>query len=216
MSLDLPPRPSLDHLRKRAKELLRHIRLHHPHATLADAQHALAREYGFTSWPKLKAHVEVAAAPQPPALTFDRFTAKARQALFFSRFEAAQSGSRTIEPEHVLLGLIRAGAGLKERLFDRVSLSLDGTRAEMMPAGRAGEELPPDISIPFGDQTKRIFHAAMEEADGLRHREIRLAHILLGILRQPDSAATPVLSRRGVRLESVREDIDRLLDEEPL
>jgi hypothetical protein len=25
---------------------------------LADAQHAIAREYGFASWPKLKAHVE--------------------------------------------------------------------------------------------------------------------------------------------------------------
>ena len=33
-----------------------------PAAQLADAQHALARDYGFASWPKLKAHVEASMA----------------------------------------------------------------------------------------------------------------------------------------------------------
>jgi hypothetical protein len=37
-----------------------------PDAQLADAQHALAREYGFASWPRLKAHVEGETAAQNP------------------------------------------------------------------------------------------------------------------------------------------------------
>jgi len=40
----------------------------------------------------------------PAPVTFQRYTDKARQALFFARYEASQLGSRTIEPEHVLLG----------------------------------------------------------------------------------------------------------------
>ena len=73
----LPPRPSLEQLRKQAKELLRgyrandaemlaRFRVHksklsgpagpHP-ASLADAQFVLAREHGFQSWPKLKRHI---------------------------------------------------------------------------------------------------------------------------------------------------------------
>src|SRR5207302_1073599 len=32
---------------------------------LADCQHALAREYGFASWPKLRAHVEALGAIDP-------------------------------------------------------------------------------------------------------------------------------------------------------
>ena len=54
----LPDRPSLEQLRKQAKETLASLRDANPSATLAAAQHALAREYGFESWPKLVHHVE--------------------------------------------------------------------------------------------------------------------------------------------------------------
>ena len=58
MSRHLPPRPNLDHLKKQAKDLLRHVQKRNPQWKLADALHAIAREYGFASWPKLKAHVD--------------------------------------------------------------------------------------------------------------------------------------------------------------
>ena len=54
MSHELPAKPNLEHLKKQAKELLRTM----PQGKLADAQHALAIEYGFATWAKLKAHVE--------------------------------------------------------------------------------------------------------------------------------------------------------------
>ena len=54
----LPERPSLEQLRKQAKEQLDTLRAADPSAKLAAAQHALAREYGFDSWPKLVHHVE--------------------------------------------------------------------------------------------------------------------------------------------------------------
>ena len=56
----LPPRPSLEQLRRQAKERARAT----PDAMLADAQFALAREYGFDSWPKLVHHVEALASPE--------------------------------------------------------------------------------------------------------------------------------------------------------
>lgn len=79
----LPTRPSIEQLRKQAKELIRAYRSgdptaltrlrthrsiisestrHHP-ATLADAQLVLAREHGFESWPKLKRHIRLTQRP---------------------------------------------------------------------------------------------------------------------------------------------------------
>jgi hypothetical protein len=58
MSRHLPPHPNLEYLKKQAKESLRDMRQRDPASKLADAQHAIARDYGFSSWPKLKAHVE--------------------------------------------------------------------------------------------------------------------------------------------------------------
>jgi hypothetical protein len=57
MCRQLPEHPSLEHLRKEAKQRLRTM----PHGKLADAQHTLANEYGFGTWAKLKTHVELLA-----------------------------------------------------------------------------------------------------------------------------------------------------------
>jgi hypothetical protein len=78
----LPSNPDLDHLKYQAKDLLRahaartpqvaqRLREFHPrfnraadatvfdaHLNLSDAQLAIAREYGFPSWAKLKKHIE--------------------------------------------------------------------------------------------------------------------------------------------------------------
>ena len=54
----LPDAPSLEWLRKQAKQRLALLREHDPATRLADAQLALAREYGFRSWRALKAHVD--------------------------------------------------------------------------------------------------------------------------------------------------------------
>jgi hypothetical protein len=58
MARDLPARPNLEHLKNQAKDRLGDLQRSDPRAQLADAQLALARDYGFASWPKLKAHVE--------------------------------------------------------------------------------------------------------------------------------------------------------------
>jgi hypothetical protein len=73
---ELPDRPDLDQLRRQARELLRAATHDEPGAvarlravsdrvTLSAAQLALAREYGYRSWPALKAEVERRRLSQP-------------------------------------------------------------------------------------------------------------------------------------------------------
>src|SRR5262245_40861664 len=54
----LPSRPSLEYLRKLAKDRLPALRDGTPDAKLADALLAVARDYGFSSWRALKAEVD--------------------------------------------------------------------------------------------------------------------------------------------------------------
>ena len=56
--LSLPDAPNLDWLRKQAKRRLDELRASNPDAQLADAQFELARQYGFSSWRTLKAHID--------------------------------------------------------------------------------------------------------------------------------------------------------------
>jgi ankyrin repeat protein len=57
-SASLPEAANLDWLRKQAKRQLRELRRSDPKAKLADAQFALAKQYGFSSWRALKAHID--------------------------------------------------------------------------------------------------------------------------------------------------------------
>lgn len=79
MSQRLPDLPNLDHLKKQAKAVLRICRVRNVRSQLADAQNAVARGYGFQSWPLLKAHVQSVrrsrgATTDPPArpMTYGR------------------------------------------------------------------------------------------------------------------------------------------------
>jgi ankyrin repeat protein len=80
VSASLPAAPSLEQLRKQAKDLLRahragdpdaavRVAAHHPQPDeplkLAGAQLVVAREHGFPSWPRLRAYVERVAAHGP-------------------------------------------------------------------------------------------------------------------------------------------------------
>src|SRR6266849_5015812 len=54
----LPDRPNLEYLKKLAKEKLQDLQRADASAQLADAQLAVAREHGFASWRKLRAHLD--------------------------------------------------------------------------------------------------------------------------------------------------------------
>jgi len=218
MSRDLPRRPSLEHLKKQAKLLLRQLKQHDPAARLTAAQHALALEYGFVSWRELKTHIQNIAAQEShapsTAFAFGRYTSKARLALFFSRDEAGKTGSAFIDPEHVLLGSIRAGRGLKGRIFERVHISLDAAREKVSGMVRAGESLPYSVEIPFSETTKKVLLAAAGEADGMGHGSIGIAHLLLGIINCKRSTARSLLTDWGMTAPRVRKDLAQLLNEE--
>jgi uncharacterized glyoxalase superfamily protein PhnB len=60
MPTALPSQPHIGWLKKTAKQRLAALRVTDPAAQLAQAQHDVAREYGFANWRALKAHVDTA------------------------------------------------------------------------------------------------------------------------------------------------------------
>jgi ATP-dependent Clp protease ATP-binding subunit ClpC len=137
---------------------------------------------------------------------FERYTESARRALFFSRYEASQLGSISIDPEHLLLGLLRDSRALSA--LTRVSP--EGLRQEIEKAVVFKEKLSTSVEIPFTDASKRVLQFAAEEADGLRHQHIGTEHLLLGLLREEHSAAAAALVAHGVRLSDVRQGVENL------
>jgi ClpA/ClpB-like protein len=220
MSSDLPSRPSLEYLKKLAKERLRELRTRNPSAKLADAQHAVAREHGFLNWSQLKevvnsfARLVSKASPETTAGLFPRFTTRAKQATFFSRFEAGQFGHLSIEPEHLLLGVVRARHGLAIPVSPAARLSLDDMRSNLRERRATGEPLETKVIIAFSDDTKRVIGLAAAEADRLHHDDIGTPHLLLGILGDERSLAASMLRDTGITVDAIRTRADEWMNEE--
>jgi ATP-dependent Clp protease ATP-binding subunit ClpC len=140
---------------------------------------------------------------------FERYTEKARRVIFFARYEASQFGAPAIEPEHLLLGLMREDKTLTGRFFPRAQVSIESIRKEIEGRTLLREKISTSVELPLAPETKRVLAYAHEESDRLQHRHIGTEHLLLGLLREDRSMAAEILYERGLRLNAVRDEIAR-------
>ncbi|MBA3322451.1 MAG: ATP-dependent Clp protease ATP-binding subunit [Pyrinomonadaceae bacterium] len=140
---------------------------------------------------------------------FERYTEKARRVIFFARYEASQFGAPAIEPEHLLLGLMREDKTLTARFLARAHASLEAIRKEIEGRATLREKISTSVELPLAPETKRVLAHAHEESDRLQHRHIGTEHLLLGLLREERSMAGEILLERGLRLAAVREEVAR-------
>src|SRR5262249_13612742 len=137
---------------------------------------------------------------------FQRYKERARRVIFVARYEAVQFGSRTIETEHLLLGLIHQDKNLIKGFLGDHSLTED-IRSEIERLSTIREKVSHSIDIPLSDQSKRILAYAVEEADLFSHPRIGTEHLLLAMLREEKCVAAQILNRRGLRLNKIRDEL---------
>jgi heme-degrading monooxygenase HmoA len=133
---------------------------------------------------------------------FERYDEASRRALFFARYEVAQLGGLTIEPEHLVLGILRGSAQ------DILRFASPGTTADtirnalQLPASQP--KVSTSVEIPFSQGTKDALLRAPIEADDLSNVFIRPEHIVLGILVKTSGEAARALNGAGVTVDAVR------------
>jgi ATP-dependent Clp protease ATP-binding subunit ClpC len=128
---------------------------------------------------------------------FERYTEKARRAIFFARYEASQFGATEIEPEHLLLGLLRDQQNMPQLTRDlRIDLET------MLPRNPA---ISTSVDMPLSHSAKICLAYAAEEAESSSDPHITPEHLVIGILTESESRAAQILNARGINREVVRE-----------
>ena len=145
---------------------------------------------------------------------FERYTEKARRVIFFARYEASQFGSPYIETEHLLLGLLREDKALTNR-FLRSHASVESIRKQIEGHTTIREKVSTSVDLPLSNECKRVLAYAAEEAERLSHKHIGTEHLLLGLLREEKCFAAEILMERGLRLPTIREELQRTTQEKP-
>ena len=137
---------------------------------------------------------------------FAQYTEQARRTIFFARYEASQFGTKAIESEHLLLGLMREHPRLAERLHRRDASAAE-IRKEIEKRKPPGPKTPTSVDLPLSKECKRALAFAADEAHRMKHQQIGNEHVLVGLLREEKCLAAELLRARGVDLEEARKDL---------
>ena len=137
---------------------------------------------------------------------WQRFTERARRAVFFAQGEAARLGDAYVSTEHMLLGLICEDDSFAVRILDKLGASRAGIRSEIeRQATRGDAKLGADMQLtPRG---KRTIDLAYEEAESIGSDFIGTEHLLLGLVREAEGLAGRVLAKLGIELEAARQEV---------
>lgn len=138
---------------------------------------------------------------------FERYTEKARRVIFFARYEASQFGSPEIEPEHLLLGLMRENRGIFKPAAGPSAPIFIEFRQLLEARTSRGAVISTSVDLPLSEDAKRALYVAAEEAQALSHQHIGSEHLLLGILRVDGSFAAQFLERQGMSAAALREEL---------
>src|SRR5687767_6850035 len=138
----------------------------------------------------------------------ENYDQKARQVIFFAQYEATHCGSHYVKPEHLLLGLIKADTELARRIFPGESSS-NKIREKVLARTAVAQKISTLIELPFSEESIQSLNLAAEESKLVSRSKVGPEDILVGLLRFEKSLAAEILLERGMKVESVRQEVNK-------
>ena len=135
-----------------------------------------------------------------------QFTPKVSEVLAFSREEAARLASRSVGPEHLLLGLLRQKEGPVIDVFQRLNLNTQSIKYALEQRVREDElQIPIHTNdLVLNERASNILKLAVLEARIERTPQVDQQHLLLAILHdQAMNGAREVLEQNEMNYEDV-------------
>ena len=135
----------------------------------------------------------------------ERFTQRASTAITKAHDAALGMGHSYVGTEHLLLGIIREGEGLGARILTDNALT-DAVLTRMVTE-TVGRGVPGAPEQGLSPRARHVIELAAEDANRLGHCYVGTEHILMGILREADSAGARIIVAAGGDLNKIYTDI---------
>ena len=133
-----------------------------------------------------------------------QFSPKVSEILAYSREEAARLASRSVGPEHLLLGLLRMNEGPVIDVFRRLNMNLQSVKTELENKVREDEIQRPIYTneLVLNEKASNILKLAVLEARIQRTTKVDEQHLLLAILHDSvNNGAKQILELNNMNYE---------------
>ena len=145
-------------------------------------------------------------------LMSNEFTQQVSDIVVYGKEEANRLQNDPIEPEHLLLGILRDGECKAAEILKSFYLDLKGIKNELeiqLREKSIQENYSQDIT--FSEEASKILTLSKLEAKLMNNEKVDTPHILLAIMRDNQNNAYKILDKNDVTYEKI---IDRLKQEE--
>jgi ATP-dependent Clp protease ATP-binding subunit ClpC len=140
---------------------------------------------------------------------YERFTHRARKVMQLANQEAQRFNHEHIGTAHILLGLVKEGAGVAASVLNNLDFDLRKIRLEvekLIQPDPSGEQAVMG-RLPHTASARKVIVSSVEEARSLNHNYVGTEHLLLGLLKQQEGVATQVFLSMRLKLETVRYEV---------
>ncbi len=140
-----------------------------------------------------------------------KFTTRAKKTIEIANDISLELGHNYIATEHILYGLVEEGAGIAAKVLENQGLAAENIEQKIEQL--IGRENPKSKSLGFTPRTKKVIENAFIEAKKLGYDYIGTEHLLMGILREADSAATRILLELNINIPKLYNEIAKVIND---
>lgn len=136
-----------------------------------------------------------------------KFNNRARRAMALANHEAIKLHHDYLAPVHILLAILSLDHAVATVVLEHLGIDVDALRDDVRNNVKPGNKELHQVKMAQRADTRQCLKYALDESRKLGHHYIGTEHLLLGILREGHNIPANALSERGIKIESIREEI---------
>jgi ATP-dependent Clp protease ATP-binding subunit ClpA len=143
----------------------------------------------------------------------ERFTQRALRVLSLAQEEVVRLHQHTLDTQHLLLGMVSEELGVAGRVLREMGLNSGGVREIVEKTAPTNTHVSAKTPLELSLETKNALELAVDEARRMGHHYIGTEHLLLGLIRLPDSGAAQILKHKGLSADEIRSKTRQVMQE---
>ena len=143
-------------------------------------------------------------------MRFERLTEKAREAIIEAQHEAQEYNCATIDPEHLLLALLRQQGGVVPAVIDRMG----GDRGALLDSVEQSSAAKPKVGgsaveVRMGREMAQLLEEAETIAANMKDEYTSTEHLLMAMASARNGHVRQMLERHGIDYNGIMQGLAR-------
>ena len=142
---------------------------------------------------------------------FEKFTEKALNVVTEAQNVAKNDGCYRVEPEHLLLALVKEAKGISLKIFNSYDITYDRIKSPLLKNLNLQKANVKNDTLPFSDSSKVLLRQTLDLASKSGNSTVLYEHLFLSLISDKDSNNYAVLIESGFDVQKSISLLEKLV-----